>query len=713
MIDHGRRHSVKGTRSHGTRALLFRSFHAMTSLWIWILLIAMDIANQHAPLRLRRVKSEYSPWMNNEIKKLSHHRDYLKKKAVRLKSSYYFEAYKQCKNQLNRCIKETKKLYYSSKLATSTNSKESWRTINELLNRQSKATTINEVNVNGKSIAGDKDIANEFNKHFSEIGKKLAKEIPHNDIDHLSYVTPVSNSFTFKNISKEELSYGISSMKTSKSAGIDKILIRLMQGAGSTILESLHYIFNLSLNTGVFPNDWKIARVTPIYKSEDKTDCGNYRPISIISNVAKVFEKVIYNQLLAFLNENKVLAENQSGFRLNHSTETTLLHLTNSWLANMDKGLINGVVFLDLKKAFDTVDHTILLSKLERCGVRGTPLRWFQSYLFQRKQVCKINNTVSNETDICCGVPQGSNLGPLLFLVYINDLPNCLQTTEGSMFADDTNLSCKGQTSADVEYKLNNDLKNIRKWLISNKLTLNRKKTEYMLIGSKHRLDAISESPKILYGEYQLKRVKEKYVLGLIIDDQLKWNKHNVEHCKTISKSIALLRKAKNYVSQEVLVTMYNSLVLPHFSYCSTIWHDHNNTQNIENLLKLQKRAARIITSSDYSIRSHQIFETLQWQPIKTILDKRELLLMFKIIKGKAPNYLTMLFSNCNNINYQLRSNNLKISLPKPKTDFLKKSFAYRGAASWNKLPSDILREIDECQSSYSFRILLNKLFHS
>ncbi len=186
------------------------------------------------------------------------------------------------------------------------------------------------------------------------------------------------------------------------------------------------------------------------------------------------------------------------------------------------------------------------------------------------------------------------NLGPLLFLVYINDVPNCLQTTKASMFADDTNLCCKGQTSADVEYKLNNDLKNIRKWLISSKLTLSRKKTEYMLIGSKHRLDAISESPKILYGEYQLKRVKEKTVFGLIIDDQLKWNKHNVEHCKTISKTIALLRKAKNYVSQEVLVTMYNSLVLPHFNYCSTIWHDDNNTQNIENLLKLQKRAARI-----------------------------------------------------------------------------------------------------------------------
>ena len=238
------------------------------------------------------------------------------------------------------------------------------------------------------------------------------------------------------------------------------------------------------------------------------------------------------------MNENKVIVENQSGFRTNHSTETTLLHSIIDYLANMDKGLINGVVFIDFKKAFDTVDHTILLAKLERCGIRETPLKWFRSYLHQRKQVCKINNSVSNAVHINCGVPQGSNPGPLLFNLYINDLPNCLQTTSASMFADDTNLSCKGQTSEDIECKLNCDLDNIQKWLISNKLTLNRTKTEYMLIGSQQRLDKIIKTPKILFGEHEIKRVREKTVLGLIIDDQLKWNKHNDEQCKKISKSI-------------------------------------------------------------------------------------------------------------------------------------------------------------------------------
>lgn len=255
-------------------------------------------------------------------------------------------------------------------------------------------------------------------------------------------------------------------------------------------------------------------------------------------------------------------------------------------------------------------------------------------------------------------------------------------------------------------------LDNIQKWLISNKLTLNRKKTEYMLIGSQQRLDRILESPMILFGDYQIKRVKEKTVLGLIIDDQLKWNKHNEEQCKKISKSIALLRKAKDFVSREELVKIYNSLVLPHFCYCSTIWHD-NNKSHIDKLWKLQKRAARVITSSDYTIRSSQVFETLQWHPVKNLLDKRDLIMMYKILKKMAPDYITRIFRRCNNSNYPLRSNNLKLSLPKPKTDFLKRSFSYRGAVLWNSLPTELLRAVDEFQSILSFRSLINRHFEN
>ena len=183
--------------------------------------------------------------------------------------------------------------------------------------------------------------------------------------------------------------------------------------------------------------------------------------------MAKAFEKIVYNQLNNFLNQNTIISTHQSGFRSQHSTETTLLDATNQLLVNMDKGLISGILFLDLIKAFDTVDLEILLSKLDRYGIRGRALQWFISYILERKQMCKINDTISNVKKIRCGVPQRSNLGPLLFLFYINDLPNCLETTRASIFADDTNISCCSNSPNDIEHKLNTDLENVHKWLLA------------------------------------------------------------------------------------------------------------------------------------------------------------------------------------------------------------------------------------------------------
>ncbi|CAB4006755.1 Hypothetical predicted protein, partial [Paramuricea clavata] len=342
-------------------------------------------------------------------------------------------------------------------------------------------------------------------------------------------------------------------MKTAKSSGYDKISVKLLQVAGGAIVVPLTYIFNQSLKTGIFPDDWKIAKVTPIHKSEEKTLCGNYRPISVISIVPKVFEKVVHEQLMKYLEHHQIISKFQSGFRVNHSTETSLLHVTNSWLANMDAGLINGVLFLDLKKAFDTVNHKILLSKLGFYGIRGLALSWFQSYLSNRKQICKVNNSLSTFQNITCGIPQGSNLGPLLFTIYINDLPNSLEITEPAMFADDTSLTATGESSFEIEYKLGGEIQNVKTWLDANKLTLNEEKTEYMLIGSGKRLKQIRNDPIIKIRDHIIKRVYKKKVLGLEIDDKLQWTKHVEKQTKKISCSIAMLRKVKPYVPQATL----------------------------------------------------------------------------------------------------------------------------------------------------------------
>jgi hypothetical protein len=223
----------------------------------------------------------------------------------------------------------------------------------------------------------------------------------------------------------------------------------------------------------------------------------------------------------------------------------------------MDEGLINGVLFLDFKKAFDTVDHYILLQKLEKYGIKGTAHKLIRSYLSNRKQVCILNNSKSQQKTVQCGIPQGSNLGPLLFSIYINDLPNCLKHTHASMFADDTNLTCTGsRLRLLIEYKLNSNLCNVNRWLRAKKLTLNNEKNKIMLIASKRKLNQIPNNLQILINNSLIQQVKQNEVLGVIIDPELNWKGHIDAQCKKLSCAIALLRRAKAFVSQSELIRM-------------------------------------------------------------------------------------------------------------------------------------------------------------
>ena len=263
-------------------------------------------------------------------------------------------------------------------------------------------------------------------------------------------------------------------LKANKTTGLDKIPPKILKLSASIVAPFLTYIFNLSLVTGIYIDDWKRAGVTPIFKSGDRRQCANYRPISILPAVSKVFEKEVFHQVYGYLTENCMLSKFQSGFRPKHCTLMALIQMCDECKnENMDNGKMNGVVFLDIKKAFDSINYGILLNKMKKCfGISSIELKWFELYLSNREQQCSINEQLSSKKTITCGVPQGSILGPLLFLLYINDLPECLRSTTPCMYADDTQIFSSSYDANELVIKLNSDLACVRNWLIENKLQM-------------------------------------------------------------------------------------------------------------------------------------------------------------------------------------------------------------------------------------------------
>ena len=241
--------------------------------------------------------------------------------------------------------------------------------------------------------------------------------------------------------------------------------------------------------------------------------------------------------------DNNILSSYQSGFRSLHSTVTSLLEATDDWAYNIDQGNVNAVVFLDLKKAFDTVDHTILISKLAVHGIGGASIEWLKSYLSERNQKCFLNGSLSNRCVLSCGIPQGTILGPLLFLLYINDLPNCLSHSQPRIYADDTHLTLAGNSANSIELNLNKDLASVSEWFIANKLTLNKSKTEFMLIGSRQRLRSFVHSPSLKIGRAQISQVPSTKSLGIYIDENLTWNVHIENLSKKIAAGIGALKR--------------------------------------------------------------------------------------------------------------------------------------------------------------------------
>ena len=422
------------------------NFNDPNDSWLVWKSFFLEVLDRHAPILRMNVKSKRIPWINALIKQLMRERDFNKAMFKKFNLKIHWDKFKTIRNKINAEIKRLEANYYNTKISECLehkNIKKSWALVNNLLGRNSKSTIINEIRRDNNIFTDKISIANQLNDYFVNIGPSLAMEVEKNGPTTERPEVGDSDGgpdtiFRFSEISVDQVLNNLKQLIVSKSTGIDKIPAKVLKVSGNIIAPSLTKIFNLSLHTGIFVSDWKLARVQPMYKSDDRSKCENYRSISILPVVSKIFEKEIFKQLYDYLSENTLISEFQSGFRPKHSTLSLLLQMCDNWLENMDEGKITGLISLDIKKAFDSIDHVILMSKMKnQFGIYDNELNWFGSYLTNREQVCCVNYISSCKT-IKSGVPQGSILGPLMFLLYINDLPKYLKYTTAGLYADDT-----------------------------------------------------------------------------------------------------------------------------------------------------------------------------------------------------------------------------------------------------------------------------------
>ena len=357
--------------------------------------------------------------------------------------------------------------------------------------------------------------------------------------------------------------------------------------------------------TGVFPSVLKTAKVVPVFKKDSKLNYSNYRPISLLSSIEKILEKLMYKRLYAFLDYNNIIYDLQFGFRQQYSTSHALINITENIRKALDDGNIGCGVFVDLQKAFDTVDHQILLAKLNHYGIRGVSNDWFKSYLSNRNQYVSINGYESGLAAINCGVPQGSVLGPLLFLLYINDLNQAIKFCKVHHFADDTNLLCLSNSIKKLSKLVNADLKHLLNWLNANKISLNVKKTEMIIVKSKQK--KLEGDLKIKLCGKRLYPTESVKYLGVKIDANLTWQHHVNDLSTKLNRANALLFKMRKYVSLKIVRSIYFAIFDSYLSYCYLVWAQNFST--IQRIIILQKKAVRIINFQPRNFHTSPLFK--------------------------------------------------------------------------------------------------------
>jgi hypothetical protein len=588
-----------------------------------------------------------------------------------------------------------------------------WKALKELnITNKSKTQTSNIGlrNEGGEIIFEKNLVANKLNKYFAEIASVLVSHIPTGpnfDIDfneinsYYSKLGVSENCFEIKPVLPIEINNLLQGLNTCKATGLDNISARFLKDGAPILAIPICHIFNLSIAQSIFPDKFKNAKIIPLFKKGDKFSEGNYRPISILPVMSKIFERIVHNQIYHYCDRNKIIFQNQSGFRQGFSTETALLYLSDNVRNNLDKQNFTGMLMIDLQKAFDTVNHKILILKLKAMGFSSNCVNLFKSYLSQRSQYVEIGGVLSNPLDITCGVPQGSILGPLLFLLYINDMSSAITKSKLFLYADDSAIIYSDKSTKEIEKHLTTDLESLNTWLAKNKLSLHLGKTECIFFSSKKR-KVQDNTINITCKNQKINVVHNIKYLGAQLDYCLSGQNMYEQIIKKVNSALKYLYRKKDFLSQKLKKNITNALIQPHFDYGSCFWYPSLNITQKKSLQKLQNKCIRFILQLNN--RTH--IEKCHFQKLNLLnVDKRVAFLttnhVFNIKQKIAPEYLVNMFNHTLH-SYQTRNSLFSFHVPHVKK-YGKSTLSYNGPTLWNNLPNNIKNVTNK--NSFKFKL--------